>query len=165
MKERRLLTQQITVANGAADDAALHIAPPFVARHHAVTHQECGGANMVGNHAQALVAQISATRFAGSGLDQRVKNIDLVVAVHVLQDGRKAFESHASVHAGRGQRRDRAVFVHIELHEHVIPNLDEAVAVFVGAAGWAAGNVVAVVVKDFRARATRAGVSHHPEVI
>ncbi len=88
VKERRLLTQQVTVSNGAADDTALDIAAPFVARHHAVTHQECGGANMVGNHAQALVAQISATRFAGSGLDQRVKNIDFVVAVHVLQDGR-----------------------------------------------------------------------------
>ncbi len=153
------------MANGTADDTALHIAAPFVAGHHAVTHQECGGANMVGNHAQALVAQISATRFAGSGLDQRVKNIDLVVAVHVLQDGRKAFESHTGVDAGRGQRRDRSVFVHIELHEHVVPNLNEAVAVFVGASGWAAENVVTVVVKDFRTRATRAGISHHPKVV
>ena len=35
----------------------------------------------------------------------------------------------------------------------------------IGAAGWAAGDVGAVVVKDLRARTARAGVRHHPEVV
>ncbi len=151
--------------DGPAHDAALHVAAPLVRRDHAVADQESGGADMVGDHAQALVVQIGAAGLARSRLDQPIKKIDLVVAVHVLQDGGQALQPHAGVHAGRGQRRDRAVLRHVELHEHVVPDLDKAVAVFVGAARGAAGDVVAVVVEDFRARAAGAGVGHHPEVV
>ena len=52
VEKRRLFPQQITVANRAADDAALHIAAPFVGRIDAVADQERSGADMVGNHAQ-----------------------------------------------------------------------------------------------------------------
>ena len=52
VEERGLLAEQITVANGAADDAALHITPAFVAGHHTVAHQESGGTDVVGDHAQ-----------------------------------------------------------------------------------------------------------------
>ena len=165
VEERRLAAELVTVADGAAHDAALHIAAAFVARDHAVGHQKGGGAQVVGDHAQAGAVQVVAAGFAGGGFDQRVKNVDLVVAVHALQDGGQALQAHAGVHTGRGQRRDRTVFVHLELHEHVVPDLDETVAVFFGAARRAAGDVRAVVVKDFRARATRAGVGHHPEVV
>ena len=153
------------MANGAADDAALHIAPAFVAGHHAIAHQKCGGAYVVGNHTQRFVVQIGAAGFTRCGLDQRVKNVDLVVAMNVLQDSGQALQAHAGVHAGRGQWRDGTGLVHVELHEHVVPDFDEAVTVFVRAAGWATGNVRAVVVKDFRARTARAGVGHHPEVV
>lgn len=50
-----LLPQFVAVADGA-DDAALHVATPFVARQHAVADQEGGGADVVGDDAQALVA-------------------------------------------------------------------------------------------------------------
>ena len=83
----------------------------------------------------------------------------------MLQDGSQALEAHACVHARRGQTSDAAVFSHVELHEHVVPNLDEAVAIFIRAAGRAAWDVVTVVVEDFRTRAARAGVGHHPEVV
>ena len=53
----------------------------------------------------------------------------------------------------------------LELHEDEVPDLDEAVAVLVRAAGRAAGDVVAVVVEDLRARAARAGVAHRPEIV
>ena len=64
VEERFFLAQQIPVANGATDDAALHIATAFVARHHAIAHQERGSANVVSNHPQALVAHVGATGFA-----------------------------------------------------------------------------------------------------
>jgi hypothetical protein len=99
------------------------------------------------------------------GLDERVEDVDLVVAVHVLQDRGQALQAHAGVHAGRGQLLDRAVGLHVELHEHVVPDLDVAVAVFIGAAGRAAGDLGAVVEEDFGARAARARVGHHPEVV
>ena len=51
------------------------------------------------------------------------------------------------------------------LHEHEIPDLDEAVAVGVRRAGRAAGDLVAVIEEDLRARAARPGVAHRPEIV
>jgi hypothetical protein len=58
-----------------------------------------------------------------------------------LQDRGQALQAHAGVDAGRGQLLHAAVGLHVELHEHVVPDLDEAVAVFVGLPGRAAGDV------------------------
>jgi hypothetical protein len=127
--------------------------------------EERGGADVVCNHLERGVGQVGGAGLPRGRLDERIEHVDLVVAVHVLQDGGQALQAHAGVHAGGGQRRDRAVFLHVELHEHVVPDLDEAVAVFLGAARRAAGDVVAVVVEDFAARAAGAGVGHHPEVV
>ena len=153
------------MANGAAHDAALHIATAFVARHHTVAHQKRSGADVVGDHAQRTVVQILATRFTRSSFDQRIKQINFVIAVHMLQDGRQALQAHAGVHTGRGQWRDGAVFRHIELHENVVPNFDETVSVFVGAAGRTARNMGPVVIKNLATRTARTGVGHHPEVV
>ena len=51
------------------------------------------------------------------------------------------------------------------LHEDEIPDLDETVAVGIGTAGRAPGDVGTVVVEDLRARAARAGVAHGPEIV
>ena len=165
VEEGLLLAQLVAVADGAADDAALHVAASFVAGDHAVAHQEGGGADVVGDHLERGVGQIGAAGGLAGGGDQLLEQVDLVVAVHVLQDGGQALQAHAGVDAGRGQPGDAAVLVHLELHEHVVPDLDEAVAVFLGAAGRAAGDVRAVVVEDLAARAAGAGVGHHPEVV
>jgi hypothetical protein len=53
----------------------------------------------------------------------------------------------------------------LELHEHEVPDLDEAVAFRVRRARRPAGDVVPVVIEDFRARSARAGVAHGPEVV
>ena len=66
---------------------------------------------------------------------------------------------------GRGRSVREPPGVLLELHEHEIPDLDEAVALGVGRARRPAGNLVAVVVEDFRARAAGAGVAHLPEVV
>ena len=165
MEKRRFFAQQVAVANRAADDAALHVAAAFVGRHHAVAHQKSRGADVIGDHAQALVVQVFFAGLARGSLDQRVKDVDLVIAVHMLQDGSQALQAHAGVHAGGGQFDQAAVGLHVELHEHVVPDLNEAVAVFVRTAGWAARDVRAMVVKNFGARAAGACVSHHPEVV
>ena len=165
MEKRCLLAQLVAVADGAAHDASLHVAAAFVARYHAVAHQEGGGANVVCNHPQALVGKIGTTGFAGCGFDQRIEQVNLVVAVHMLQDGGQAFQAHAGVHTRCRQWRDGTGLVHVELHEHVVPDLDETVAVFLGAARRPAGDMVAVVVKDLAAGAARACIGHHPEVV
>ena len=66
---------------------------------------------------------------------------------------------------GLRQRNAGAGRAFLELHEHQVPDLDEAVAVGVGAAGRAARDVGAVVVEDFRARAAGAGLAHAPEIV
>ena len=165
VEERGFAAQLVAVADGAAHDAALHVAPTFVAGNDAIGHQKRGGAQVVGNHTQAGAGQVCMAGFTGSGSNQLLEQVDLVVAVHVLQDGGQTLQAHAGVHAGRGQRGDGAVLVHLELHEHVVPDLDEAVTVFFRAARGATGDVIAMVVKDLGARAAGAGVGHHPEVV
>ena len=165
VEERGFLAQLVAVADGAADDAPLHIAAPLVGGHHTVADQKRSRPQMVGNHPKRRRRHIGTTGFTGGGFDQGGKQVNFIVAVHMLEDGRQALEAHAGVHTGRGQRREGAVFVHFKLHEHVVPNFDEAVAVFLGAAGRAARDVVPMIVKNLAARAARAGVGHHPKVV
>jgi hypothetical protein len=63
-----------------------------------------------------------------------------------------------------GQRCERAVRVRVELDEDEVPNLDAARVALVHerAAGVAVRREVHV---DLTARAARAGVAHHPEVV
>ncbi len=103
--------------------------------------------------------------FARGGLDQGLEQVDLVVAVHVLQHGGQALHAHAGVDRRLRQRGQGARLVAVELHEHEVPDFDEAVAVFLGRTWRAAPDVGAVVVEHFGARAARAGVGHLPEVV
>ncbi|MNS87818.1 hypothetical protein D3C72_1217730 [compost metagenome] len=165
MEERGLLAQLVAVADGAAHDAAQHVAAAFVAGDHAVDDQERARADMVGDDLQRVLVQVVDMGLARGRLDQCLEQVDLIVAVHVLQHRGDALQAHAGVHARLGQRRHVALLVAVELHEHEVPDLDVAVAVFLGRSRGAAPDVRAVVVEDFRARAARAGVGHLPEVV
>ena len=101
----------------------------------------------------------------GRGLDQRAHQVDVVIVVLALQHGGEAFQPHAGVDAGPRQGDALGLGHLLELHEHEIPDLDEAVAIGVGAARRAARNLVAMVEEDFRARAARAGIAHGPEIV
>ena len=101
----------------------------------------------------------------GDGADQRAEQVDGVIVVGALQDGGDALEPHAGVDRGPRQVDALAARQLLELHEHEIPDLDEAVALGIGRAGRPAGNLVAVVVEDFRARAAGAEFAHLPEVV
>ena len=149
MKKRRLLVQLVAVANGAANNAALHVAPPFIGGDHAITHQECSSPNVVGNHAQAFVVRIGAAGFARCRLDQGIKNINLIVAVHMLQDRSQALQAHTRVYTRRGQFDQAAIGSHVKLHEDVVPDFDEAVAIFIRTSWGATGNMGTVVVENF----------------
>jgi hypothetical protein len=155
----------VAVANGAANDAAQHVAAAFVAGNNAIGEQEGAGADMVGQHFERRAVHVGIRGFAGSGLEQRLKQIDLVVGMHALQYGRNALQPHAGIDRRLGQRMHDAGFVAVELHEDVVPDFDETVAVFVRRSRGAAPVLFAVVVEDFGARAAGAGVAHHPEIV
>ena len=54
IEERLVLPQLVAVADGAADDAAQHVAAPFIAGNHAVDDEEGAGADVVGDHPQRI---------------------------------------------------------------------------------------------------------------
>ena len=85
--------------------------------------------------------------------------------MHALQNRRQTLQTHAGIHARRRQFHHRAVLFHIKLHEYVVPNFDEAIAILVRRTRRAARNVRAVIVENFTARTTRAGVGHHPKIV
>ncbi len=98
--------------------------------------------------------------------DQGLEQVDVVVVVHALQHGGDALQAHAGVDGGLGQGQARTAVVELlVLHEHEVPDLDEAVAVLIGRAGRAARDGLAVVVEDLRAGTAGAGVAHGPEVV
>ncbi len=101
----------------------------------------------------------------GAGPDESAKQVDVVVVVHALQHGGDALEPHAGVDRRPRQVDPLAAGQGLKLHEHKIPDLDEAVAVSVRRAGRPAGDMGAVIVEDLRARAARAGVAHRPEIV
>jgi hypothetical protein len=170
VEEGRACAQLVAMADGTAGDAAQHIAAAGVAGNHAVADRERAGADVVGNHLERGRSGVTARR-AGlidgllGGAQQGGEQVDLVVRVHMLQHRGEAFQAHAGVDAGLGQRMHHAVFAAVELHEDVVPDLDVAVAVLLRAARGAAGHVGTVVVEDLRAGAAGAGVAHHPEVV
>ena len=150
VEKRLFLTEFVTVAHGAADDAAQYIAAAFVGRHHAVGNQEGAGADVVGNDFQArFVHAERRAGFAGNGFEQVLEQVDFVVAVNMLHHGRHALQAHAGIDGRLGQRVHVALLVAVELHEHAVPNFNPAVAVFFGAAGNAAPDFFAVVVENF----------------
>ena len=163
--------QLVAVADGTAGDAAQHVATAFVARNHPVHHGERAGADVIGNHLQRRRQQVDVASAARShygvarGQQQVAEQVDLVVAVHVLQHRGQALQAHARVHTGLGQPVHGAVFGAVELHEDVVPDLDVTVAILLGATGRAACHLGAVVIEDLGARPARAGVTHHPEVV
>ena len=107
----------------------------------------------------------SDPRGLGRGQDQRAKQVDVVIVVLALQYRGDAFEPHAGVDRGARQVDPRAARNLLVLHEDEVPDLDKTVTVLIGAAGRAAGDPLAVIVEDLRARTARSGVAHRPEII
>ena len=161
--------QLVTMADRATHDATQDIAPALVGRHHTVGDQETGRTDVVGHDFQRRVTEIKGSGQARHGPDQSLEDVDIVVVVHALHQRADTLQAHAGVHRGLGQRRQRAVGGALELHEHQIPDLDPAVAVFFRGAGRTAPDaerpVRVMVVEDFGAGSARAGIAHLPEVV
>ena len=157
--------QLVTVAAGATDDAAQHITAAFVRRQHAIGDQEAAGTDVVRYHLERRLAFIGAANGRRRGAQQVGEQVDLVVGMHVLHHRTDPLQAHAGVDRRRWQRMQHAIGGAVELHEHVIPDLDVTVAVFFRRARWATPDVGAVVVENLGARAARAGIAHGPEVV
>ena len=170
VEERLPRAELVAVPDRTPGNPAQHVAAAGVAGDHAVDDREGAGADVIGDHFQRRRCRV---RIDGAGRldraprrrEQMDEQVDLVVRMHMLQHRGEALEAHAGVDARFRQRVHHPRFVAVELHEDVVPDLDVAVAVFVGRAGRTPGDLGTVVVEDLGARAARAGVTHHPEVV
>ena len=93
------------------------------------------------------------------------EEIDGVIVVRALHHRGDALEAHAGVDRGPRQVDALAAGQLLVLHKDEVPDLDETVALGVRRARRPAGDFVAVVVEDFRARTARPGVAHRPEIV
>src|SRR6185503_15510523 len=99
------------------------------------------------------------------------EQVRLVGRALALEHGRDALETHAGVDRRPRQRRQLPARVAVELHEDEVPDLEPAIALTRGAEAGAAGRflragqVVALVEVDLRARTARSRVTHRPEVV
>ena len=155
------------MAHRAAHDPAEDIAPALVRRQNAVGDQEAAGAKVVGDDS---VARLRVAFGPGvgqrlAGFDQRPEGVGIVIVGDALEHRGDALEAHSGVDALLRQLGDDLARGLLVLHEDEVPDLDEAVAVLVRAAGRAAGDVIAMVVEDFRAGSARTVVAHRPEIV
>ncbi len=169
-QERRLEPEAAAVQDGAADDAAQHVAAALVGRRHAVGGDRRHAAPVVAEHAErahgVAAVGVALARHALERRDHVRRLIGLVDAAGVLQQHRDALEPAAGVDVLGGQRRQHAVAAAVELHEDEVPVLEEAIAVAAGlAVGAAAAVLGAAVVVELRARAAGAGRAGLPEVV
>ena len=165
--QRLLGAKQMRVAHGAAHDAAKHVAAPLVRRQHAVGDEEGDRAQMIGDDAMAWLG-LALGGNAGErhrGRDQRLEQVDLVIVVGALQHGGDALKPHAGVDRGMRQGNTLIGGNLLVLHEDEIPDLDEAVALGVRAAGRPALHARAMVVENLRARTAGTKLAHRPEIV
>ena len=169
IQERFVDAQQLTVAGGAAQQTAQHVAAALVAGQDAVADHEGGGADVIGDDTQGHVALVALAIVGAGQLADLVGDvhdgIHIKQAVHVLAHAGQTLQTHTGVDVLLLQLGIVVVTVVIELAEHVVPDLDIAVAVAAhGAAGLAAAVFGAAVIVDLGAGAAGAGAVL-PEVV
>ena len=156
----------------AAHDPAQGVAAPLVRRGDAVRDEECRGAGVVGDDAHRHVggvhrAAVPESREAADRVEQRDEQVGVVIGEDALQHGGDPLQPHARVDRGGREGGQRAVGLPVELHEHVVPDLDVAVALArdAQAHGLGAGQVVAAEVMHLGAPPARPGLAHRPEIV
>ena len=176
VEERLGNAQAFPVAHGAPHDFAQDVAAPLVGRHDAVGDEEGHRAEVIGDDAQRYVGwrHRSAVGHPGARADggqERREEVRVVVRELALENRGDPFQSHPRIDGGRRQRVQGAAGLPVELHEHVVPDLDVAVAAALHAEAGAAAcfrlarEVATAEVVDLRAAAAGPGVAHLPEVV
>ncbi len=154
--------------NGAPQHAAQDISPPFITRNDAVGQEETDRPQMIGDHAHRDVAvhraAVPPAREGGDPLEDRLKEVGVVVRVDALQHRGHSFEPGTGVDRRPGQGRQVPTGVTVELHEHQVPDLEVAAALGTLVPGDGRQPRRAIDV-DLAARPAGPGLAHRPEVV
>ena len=149
--------------DSAAHEAAEHVAAALVRGQHAVADHESHRPQVVADDAERLLVR----SLGGLGCERHdgLEEIGVEDRLHVLQDGRHAFQAQAGVDRRLGQRRHGAVGLAVELHEDEVPELEETLAVVGIAVRPAAADPGSAVEPDLRVGPAGAGVARVPVVV
>ena len=171
-QERVLDAEQAAVEHGAAQQAAQHVSAALVAGEHAVGDEEVHGAGVVGDDAQGaggpgiVVVHVGLAGDVLAQLDEALHDVAVEEGALVLHDGGHALQAHARIEVAVRQLRHGAVLLAVELREHEVPELQEAVAVAAGRTVRAsAAHLLAEVEVDLGARTAGASGASRPEVV
>src|SRR5947209_1080972 len=116
----------------------------------------------------SLVGGLADVKQFGCAGDDRLNEIGLVIRQLALEHGRDSLEAHPGIDGGAGKGSQNSIERTVELHEHQIPDLNEAPAcvgrkLFVFAPRLSGFHTQIEV--NFGAGSTGAGFTHLPEVV
>ena len=164
--------EQVRVPHGAADDPPQHVAAGLVRREHAVVDEHRRRTGVLGEdaHREAVAVVVVAddvrlARDRARLVDERLHQVGLPHRVDALHEGEDAFEPGTGVDRRLRQRRARTVGRLVELHEHEVPELHEAVARRVAERAAVGAERRTAVDVQLATRAARTGVAHLPVVV
>ena len=169
IQERIVDAQKFAVAGRAAQQAAKHITPPLIGGQDAVTNHKCCGADVIGDDTQGyiplLTLAIECSGKLGDLIGDVHHGVHIEQGVHILAHNRQTLQTHTGVNIFLLQLGVIVVAVVVELGEHIVPDLNVAVAIAsYGAVRLAAAELLTTVVVDLGAGATGAGAVL-PEVV
>ena len=171
-EERVLDAEQAAVEHGTTQQTAQDVTAALVAGQDAVGDEEVDGTGVVGDDAQGaggagvLVIDVGLTGDLLAQLDEALHDVAVEEGALVLHDGGHALEAHAGIEVAVGQLGHGAVLLAIELREHEVPELQEAIAIAAGGAvGAAAADLLAEVEVNLGAGAAGTGGAGSPEVV
>ena len=105
--EKRLgLSELVPMPDRPPDDAAQHVAAALVGRNHPVDNEKGACANVISDHPQTRRIEVPRAGNLRRLADQRLEEVDIVIAVHSLHHGRNTLETHAGVDRGLGERHE-----------------------------------------------------------
>ena len=140
-------TKHVGMADGTTHDAAQYITPSFVVGENAIAYQEGHGPAVLsqnaGRYVASFVLAIDQTGQIAGLVDQTFHLVDLKHRVDSLQQGENAFEASSGIDAWCGKKDLLAAFLGVVLHEHQVPELEEAlVATMSGASIGSKGSTL-----------------------
>ena len=118
------------MANGTTNDAAKHVATPFISGANPVGEEEGDSTGVIRNDLIAKALRLKllcavAGDLAQCGVDWH-EEIGVVIGEHLLTDARKSLKAHPCVNTLEGELGAAPISVLFVLHKDEVPDLQPA---------------------------------------
>ena len=153
------------MTHGAANNPSQDVSATFIGRSNSVNNKKGTRADVVGDHPQGIMMQISRSGYLRNVADQFSEQIYLIVAVDMLKNRSNALKARTGINRWLWQWRHTSISFPFELHENQIPDFDVAITVLIRTARRTSCHIRPVIIEDFRAGAAGPGIAHRPEIV